>query len=119
MIDTVFKEKVKNLLDDIYKEYKMGYSYRGDPLFVSECNTLVDLIAKDTNVDNIYNLITQLELTEEQFMALGYRLESIYVRINNFNEEVRLDKMLFELAQHLYPENIVFWIVIFKKCLIK
>ena len=58
-------------------------------------------------------------MTEEQFMALGYRLESIYVRINNFNEEVRLDKMLFELAQHLYPENIVFWRVIFKKCLIK
>ena len=52
-------------------------------------------------------------------MALGYRLESIYVRINNFNEEVRLDKMLFELAQYLYPENIVFWRVIFKKCLIK
>ena len=97
----------------------MGYSYRGDPLFVSECNTLVELIAKDTNVDNIYNLITQLELTEEQFITLGYRLESIYVRINNFNEEVRLDKMLFELAQHLYPENIVFWRVIFKKCLIK
>ena len=61
----------------------------------SECEKLVDLIAKDTNVDNIYNLITQLELTEEQFMALGYRLESIYVRINNFNIEVRLDKILF------------------------
>ena len=29
MVDPVFKEKVKNLLDDIYKEYKMGYSYRG------------------------------------------------------------------------------------------
>ena len=28
------KKKV-NLFDDIYKEYKMGYSYKGDPLFVS------------------------------------------------------------------------------------
>ena len=45
-------------------------------------------------------------MTEEQFITLGYRLESIYVRINNFNEEVRLDKMLFELAQNLYPEKI-------------
>ena len=43
MVDPAFKEKVKNLLDDIYKEYKMGYSYRGDPLFVSECNlSIVD-----------------------------------------------------------------------------
>ena len=54
-------------------------------------------------------------MTEEQFMTLGYRFESIYVRINNFNEEVRLDKILFELAQNLYPEKIVFWRVIFKK----
>ena len=23
----------------------MGYSYKGDPLFVTECNTLVELIA--------------------------------------------------------------------------
>ena len=29
MVDPAFKEKVKNLLDDIYKEHKMGYSYRG------------------------------------------------------------------------------------------
>ena len=92
----------------------MWYSYRGDPLFVSECNTSVELTAKDTNVDNIYNLITQLELTEEQFITLGYRLESIYVRINNFNEEIRLDKILFELAQNLYPENIAFCRVIFR-----
>ena len=106
--------KVKNLFDDIFKDYKMWYSFRGDPLFVSECNTSVELTAKDTNVDNIYNLITQLELTEEQFMGLGYRLESIYVRINNFNEEIRLDKILFELAQNLYPENIAFCRVIFR-----
>jgi len=92
----------------------MGYSYRGNQFFVNEYNILVDLIAKDTNVDNIYNLITQLELTEEQFMGLGYRLESIYVRINNFNEEIRLDKILFELAQNLYPENIAFCRVIFR-----
>ena len=48
----------------------MGYSYRGNQFFVNEYNILVDLIAKDTNVDNIHNLITQLELTEEQFMTL-------------------------------------------------
>ena len=59
------------LIKDIYKEYKMGYSYRGNQFFVNEYNILVDLIAKDTNVDNIHNLITQLELTEEQFMTLG------------------------------------------------
>jgi hypothetical protein len=47
-------------------------------------------------------------------MGLGYRLESIYVRINNFNEEIRLDKILFELAQNLYPENIAFCRVIFR-----
>ena len=29
-----------------------------ESLFVSECNTLVELIAKETNVDNIYNIIT-------------------------------------------------------------
>ena len=119
MVDPELKQTIKSLLDDIYKEYKMGYSYRGDPLFVSECNTLVDLIAKDTNVDNIYNLITQLELTEEQFIALGYRLESIYIRISNFDEEVRLDSMLRDLAQSLYPQSIVFWRVIFKRCMIK
>jgi hypothetical protein len=95
MVDAETANKIKNLLNDIYHEYKSGSSYRGNPLFNHECEELVELIAKDTNVDNIYNLITQLELTEEQFMALGYRLESIYVRINNFNEEVRLDKMLF------------------------
>ena len=106
MVDPELKQTIKSLLDDIYNEYKIGSSYKGDPLFNSECEKLVDLIAKDTNVDNIYNLITQLELTEEQFMALGYRLESIYVRINNFNEEVRLDKILFELAQNLYPEKL-------------
>ena len=52
-------------------------------------------------------------------MALGYRLESIYVRINNFDEEVRLDGMLRDLAQYLYPQSIVFWRVIFKRCMIK
>ena len=52
-------------------------------------------------------------------MALGYRLESIYVRINNFNEQIRLDRMLRDLAQTLYPESIVFWKVIFKRCMIK
>ena len=92
----------------------MGYWYKGAPHFVSKCNTLVELIATDTNVNNIYNLITQLELIEEQFMSLGYRIESIYIRINNFNEEIRLDKILFELAQNLYLENVAFWRVIFR-----
>ena len=119
MVDPALKQTIKNLLDDIYNEYKIGSSYKGDPLFNNECEQLVNLIAKDTNVDNIYNLITQLELTEEQFIALGYRLESIYIRISNFEEEVRLDGMLRDLAQSLYPQSIVFWRVIFKRCMIK
>ena len=119
MVEPGLKKKIKELLDDIYKEYKIGSSYKGDPVFNIECEQLVDLIVKDPNVDSIYNLISQLDLTEEQFTALGYRLESIYVRINNFNEQVRLDSMLRDLAQNMYPESIVFWRVIFKRCMIK
>ena len=119
MIEPGVKKTIKELLDVIYKEYKIGSSYRGDPLFNIECEKLVDLITKDTNVDNIYNLICQLDLTEEQFTALGYRIESIYVRINNFSEEIRLDNMLRDLAQSMYPQSIVFWKVIFKRCMIK
>ena len=119
MVEPGLKKKIKELLDDIYKEYKIGSSYKGDPVFNIECEKLVDLIVKDTNVDNIYTLISQLDLTEEQFTALGYRIESIYLRINNYAEQVRLDNMLRELAQSMYPESIVFWRVIFKKCMIK
>ena len=116
MVEPGLRNTIKNLLDDIYKEYKTGSSYKGDPLFNIECERLVDLITRDRNVDNIYNLISQLDLTEEQFTALGYRIESIYVRINNFNDQVRLDNMLRDLAQKLYPKSIVFWKVIFKRC---
>ena len=119
MVDPELKQTIKSLLDDIYNEYKIGSSYKGDPLFNIECEKLVDLITKDPDVDSIYNLISQLDLTEEQFTALGYRLESIYVRINNFSDQVKLDKMLRDLAQQLYPKSIVFWKVIFKRCMIK
>ena len=119
MVEPGLKKTIKELLDDIYKEYKIGSSYKGDPLFNIECEKLVDLITKDPDVDSIYNLISQLDLTEEQFTALGYRLESIYVRINNFSDQVKLDKMLRDLAQQLYPKSIVFWKVIFKRCMIK
>ena len=118
MVEPGLKKKIKELLDDIYKEYKIGSSYKGDPVFNIECEQLVDLIVKDPNVDNIYNLISQLDLTEEQFTALGYRIESIYVRLNNFNDQIRLDGMLRDLAQKLYPKNIVFWKVIFKRSMI-
>jgi len=116
MVDAETTNKIKNLLNDIYHEYKSGSSYRGNPLFNHECEELVELIAKDTNVDNIYNLIVSLNLTEEEFTALGYRLESIYYKINNFDEEVRLDGMLMKLASEMYPKSIVFWRWLFKKC---
>ena len=119
MVEPGLKKTIKGLLDDIYKEYKIGSSYKGDPVFNIECEKLVDLITKDPDVDSIYNLISQLDLTEEQFTALGYRLESIYVRLNNFDDQVKLDKMLKDLAQQLYPKSIVFWKVIFKRCMIK
>ena len=54
MVEPGLKKTIKGLLDDIYKEYKIGSSYKGDPVFNIECEKLVDLIVKDPNVDNIY-----------------------------------------------------------------
>ena len=44
MVEPGLRNTIKKLLDDIYKEYKTGSSYKGEPLFNIECERLVDLI---------------------------------------------------------------------------
>ena len=41
MVEPGLKKTIKGLLDDIYKEYKIGSSYRGDPVFNIECEKLL------------------------------------------------------------------------------
>ena len=99
MVDPSLKQTIKNLLDDIYNEYKIGSSYKGDPLFNNECEELVNLINNELfmkeDIDEFY----------EKTCSLFYNVSFIpgdEIQVIKYYLEIHIETFLIYFIVHKY-----------------